>query len=505
MTLTIGTLSTHCRVPRGVEGSSALVDEVAHSKLPYEAGIQLGPSLDRMPAVVRLNHLGVSLQLSLRELRQGKLASAWARALGVSLHKALARPAGDGVVSSRRHATRAVYKAAMIHHILTRGLVRCWEFPELADLREGRASAAALNTLLEESDLIGAIVASLQEQGWLDALLTSCDEWALERVFVAVSGNHNTIGAFTLASVVEVAQAACTAEGLQRRWPVATRHQAVRLWARMNQLVPLRAVWESLRLLVAFLENPELLAVGGAALRTDAVSLPRWCDVVLDEIRRAQAGSREGAPETIPPALRDLFSVLEDLRPQVPTAARPDRDTRPVARWISSDCSGVLLMLPVVRRMDLWRLVDTPEFMRFGGPRALSFLLAGVGMTLFEGWRVGDSIDPAVLLFAGIVGEPDRAGMMQFFAESDVSALSEFTQAKTWPDALEDLATQLTRSFANRMRGFQQASRRSVVKQFLRIPGKVRVEETSLLVLLEFDALGRGTPSFRDGCDAAAR
>ena len=135
--------------------------------------------------------------------------------------------------------------------------------------------------------------------------------------------------------------------------------------------------------------------------------------------------------------------------------------------------------------MDLWRLMHTPEFMRFGGPRALSFLLAGVGMTLFEGWGVDDSIDPAVALFAGILAEPDRAGMKQFFAEADVRALSEFTQAKTWPDALENLATELACSFASRMRGFQQASRRSVVKQFLRIPGRVRVEEAGLLVLLE--------------------
>jgi hypothetical protein len=483
VTLTIDKLTTYCRIPRSVEGSRALVDEVAQGKLLYEIGAQLGPSLDRVPAVVRLKRLSVSLQLSPREIRRGKLACAWARALGVSLHRALARPAADGVISSRLYETRAAYKAAMVHHVLSQGTARCWEFPELRDRRDAGATAAALSILLEEPDLIGAIVASLEEHGWLDSLLVSLDDWALERIFAALSCNHNGNEVPTLAGVLEVARAARAAEGLQRRWSIAGRHQAMRLWVRMNQLLPVRAVWESLRLLVALLENPGLLSIGGVASRIDGLSLPQWGEAVLDEIRRAQV--RGGAPEAARSEVRDLFGVLEDLRPQAPTSASPTRDTRDAARWISSDRAGILLMLPIVRGLNLWRLVHTPELIRFGGPRALSFLLAGVGMTLFEGWRVGDSIDPAVALFAGIVAEHDRSGMKQFFAEADVSALSEFTQARTWPDALENLATELARSFASRIRGFQRASRRSVAKQFLQIPGRVRVEETGLLVLLE--------------------
>ena len=54
MTLTIGKLSTRCRSPRELDRPGALVDGIARGQLAYELNVQLGPSLDRLPAVTRL-------------------------------------------------------------------------------------------------------------------------------------------------------------------------------------------------------------------------------------------------------------------------------------------------------------------------------------------------------------------------------------------------------------------------------------------------------------------
>ena len=493
MTLTIAKLSVQCHRSRGAMDPRGLVSDVARDKLPYELSAQLGPSLDRAPAVVRLKRLNVSLRISARDLQQGRLAAAWARAVGVSLHQALARPAGDGVICSRRYETRASYRAAMMQHVAIRGVGPCWEFPELAERRETSGSAAALALLLEEPALIGELMVCLEGRGWLDAWLHSLDEWALERIFAAVDGDSGDLDVLSLQSLLEVAKGARASQGLQRTWPVASRRQAIRLWNRLNQRLPMRGVWDALRLLVMLLEEPALLA-GGAPASVDepelltggAPALPRWCKAVLDELRVVgQRPFHQGASvggHSRP--LLDLLSALEDLRNEVPSAVKPTAGPQRVVQWISSDCCGVLLMLSVVRRLDWWRWVRTAEFMRFGGPRALSFLLAGVGMTLLGGWRVGDSLDPAVALLSGMFAEPDRAGMRQFFAEAEVGTLAEVTQAPNWPEALEDLATQLAGEFAARVRGFQKASRSSVVRQFVRIPGRVCIEESGLRVLL---------------------
>jgi hypothetical protein len=483
VTLTIQKMSTRCRASRTALGSKDVLEEVARARLPYELGTQLGPSLDRLPAVIRMQRLNVSLQLSALELRQGKLAAAWARALGLSLHQALARPAGDGTTASRRYESVAAYKAAMIRHIVTHGTAKCWGFPELGAHGQAGTSAMALGVLLEDRDLGGAVIAALAEQGWLDSLLISWDELALVRLMEMMGGPHDKRDILTRAEMLEVADAARAAEGLQGRWPLASRRQAVRLWNRMRQRLPIRTVWEALRLLVMLLERPELLTGSVRAGGSDSAWLPSWCESTLAQIRAAHL-PRPG--DAVSANFQSkLHEALEALRHHVPSASPVDRKVSQPETWISSDHAGVLLMLSVVRRLDWWRLARNPELVRFGGPRALSFLLAGVGMSLLGGWRSGAPIDPAVALFAGMFGDPDLAGMRQFFTAAPVSSVAELSKCTGWPEALDDIAAGLVHEFARRVRGFQQAPRASVVKQFVKIPGRVRVNDVGLLVLLE--------------------
>jgi hypothetical protein len=175
-----------------------------------------------------------------------------------------------------------------------------------------------------------------------------------------------------------------------------------------------------------------------------------------------------------------LDSVLTDLRRLVPSAATPGQ----AGRWISSDCCGVLLLLSTVRRMGLWRAVEEPEFMKFGGPRAFSFLLAAVGMKLLGEWDAEGRVDPAVALFAGIFSDVDRTGLKRFLA-AEAPVFGDLIHGGDWPEALQNLAAEMSRRFAERVRGFRQASREAVVKQFLRTRGRVLVEKQRLLVVME--------------------
>jgi hypothetical protein len=477
MTLTIDKLSTRCRSPKSFGRASALVDEVTRGPFVPELSAQLGPSLDRLPEVVRLRNLQVRLKVSARRLSPTSLANAWARALTLALHRALAYPDGDGTYVIRRYQNQATYRAAMIYHVATQGLSSQWEFPELDGWISSSPPETCLGVLLSLPELVVEILMQLARDNRLEPVLALWDEVLMEQVIRAMGNMKEMLPELKLEDFIALGRAATIPEGLFLQWSIASRRQAARLWLRLSRRFHIRAVWHGLRLLQRFLETPSLVQ-SDATLLSNPIPFPAWCEAIVTEVRGGGIGispaqSRNGVAE--------FFSVLQDLRPLVPSAARPGE----TGTWVSSECAGILLLLSTVRRIDLWRLVRDPEFIRFGGPRALSFILVGIGMKLIGNWSAADPIDTAVALFAGIFGDTDRIGMKQFFAEANVQAVAEIVPADNWNVALESLATAMTVAFAQRIRGFRQVSRDAVVKQFLCIPGRVLVEEQRLLVVLE--------------------
>lgn len=484
MSLTIRKLNTRCRSPKSVEHPAGLVQDVGRGFLASELGAQLGPSLDRLPAVVRLKRLHVGLRIPARNLDAARLASAWARAFTIAIHRALAYPPGDGVVSSRRYETPAAYQAAMLDYVATQGLAPSWEFPEIRSLRSPSHAEASLEILLGEPAKAGEILAELERRNRLDFLLTFWDETSLERIMQALARSDGSAAGLDLNGLIELGRAAASAGALQPQWPLASRRQAIRLWVRARRRWPLRAAWHGLRLLVRMLEIPALLVLRSRQLLEDPIPFPSWCGDLVATLADAPAlvTGREPAP-----VRERLAALLETLRPLVPTAAvaPPANWSAVQPAWIHSECAGVLLMLSVVRRLDLASFARKPEFLRFGGMRAFSFLLAGIGMSLLKRWNPSDAIEPAVAVFAGMMLDPDLAGMRQFFSATDVSVLSAFAPGATWPEALDRAATQFTRAFAACVRGFRKASRESAVKQFIRVPGRILVEEARIMVVLE--------------------
>jgi hypothetical protein len=141
----------------------------------------------------------------------------------------------------------------------------------------------------------------------------------------------------------------------------------------------------------------------------------------------------------------------------------------------------MLLLCGTIRRLDWARLIREPGF----GARRFQALLAGAGMRLLFPWHPGQPIEPAVALLAGMLEEPDRLGLAQVFETTPLAALPLFPQAVDWPAALESAADALAADLAGRVRGFRQSRREAAVRQFLRIPGRILVNESALRVLLE--------------------
>jgi hypothetical protein len=220
------------------------------------------------------------------------------------------------------------------------------------------------------------------------------------------------------------------------------------------------------------------LSSQGAAFLADPIPFPEWCEHVRQE---AAAGMHLGSPVK-PLSPTDSFrTVLHSLREVVPSAATPGEP----AVWVRSNSCGVLLLLSIVRRLDLWKLAREPEFARFGGPRAFSFFLAATAMTLIGEWTPKDPMDPAVELFAGILKPLDRRGLRQFFAEASPKACSGFVPGDTWAEVLQNLASEITRTLTRRIRGLRDASHATAVRQIVSRPGRVLVEAERLLVILE--------------------
>jgi hypothetical protein len=496
MTLTLHKLNTHARIPSRTRHMASLVDDASSGLLAREIGAQLGLSLDHGPAVARINRLQVNLRVPARALTATKLAEGWAREFIRALHLALAYPDGAGPNDIRRFGTRVQYSAALLQHLLTEGTTATWIFPELKAWQGQSSAEAAHQFLLSRAERIGDILAELARSGWLEPLLAIWDEQRMEQLMRAVAEQEGHDRGLTLHSLLALANLATQRYGLYPQWQVSSRRQAMRLWARHSGRFSIRSVWYGLRFLARLLEQPALL-LGERVKLDDPIPFPEWCQELLNHIARYRNEARTheleltlGAASSTPAGTMSvggvspaagLVAALDSLRPLVPSSATPGEK----GRWIHSDCCGILLLLSTVERMDLWRLASQPELVRSSGPRAFSFLLAATGSKLLGPWDSDERIDAAVALFAGSISELDYLGLQQFFSKASPSAIAAAFSRATWTETLEALATELSYRFAQRVRGFRESSREAVVKQFLRRPGRVLIEQKRILVVLE--------------------
>jgi hypothetical protein len=82
------------------------------------------------------------------------------------------------------------------------------------------------------------------------------------------------------------------------------------------------------------------------------------------------------------------------------------------------------------------------------------------------------TLDPGLALFAGYFDEPGLAHL-----RAVLGALGE--------TFFDERAETLIRAFASQIRGFRRATRAAIVRNFIQTPGRVRLEERRIAVVLD--------------------
>jgi hypothetical protein len=515
MSITIDKLVTCCRVPRRHEGLGRQAAQVAKHHLTTALTQFVGPALARQPRVVRLGRLKVKLTLAgskISEISADALAAAWAQALARSLFEALAHPSGFDGFQILRAASAAEFRATFLRDLLAGRVAGRWEYTEFDDLIRLPITLAATTLLLDNPAEIAATLSALDGLDALDPLLSRLDNLALERLFAAIAG----AGDMSTPSPLAVEDLLWTARQVletprPRGFVLDGRRQALWIFVRTNGAEGRspRHIFHMLLALACLLECPELLGPSGARkddwpasteeiARLTGRQLPRTVGDALLKLRHRVDPVPSEATARTEVLVDRLREALDRLRPFLPTAA-------PIAvgsqsPWRAIDSAGLLLLVRIVQRLGWSDLRGDRSRSPWGEPRLFQILMAGIGAAaLGRVLTTLDVLDPAVALFAGMEGEPDLARCRHSLASIDEagrrrllewlvpdSAAKGLPQAAVnWAATIDALAARLIGEFTSLVRGFRQAPREAIVRQFLRTPARVQVAERWVSVVLE--------------------
>ncbi|HEX3151495.1 MAG TPA: hypothetical protein VHR66_25685 [Gemmataceae bacterium] len=500
MSVIIDKLATRCRVSRRRASVARIVDEAARQRLAIELTQFVGPALSRQPRVVRIRRLSVKLVLTAEEVGTDALVAAWVRALAKSLFEALAHTGESGADRVVRAGTIAEFHAAFLRDLLAGNAGGRWEYAELDDLLDLPATEAALSLLLERPLEIAATLAVLDDFAMLERLLIRFDDLAIERLFAAISGviSRDALAIrLSLDDLLWCARQTLAAPALSG-FTIDARRQALRIFVRTRGAEDRspREIFQALLSLTCLLECPEILHASPAdefasahaiERRTGRRLPPAVATMLVDLHRHFKKNWHNPSSQAT-----ELLAALDQLRPLVPTAALVVLSRQ--SPWLEVESAGLLLLARIVERLGWNDLCRDALPKSWGGPRFFQNLLAGIGSTVLEHFKLdATTLDLAVIIFAGMEREPSMSGLRHWFDSIDARQrwhLLELLElefeadsaATTWAATLDALTAKLTVEFAKLVPGFRQASRPAIVRQFIRMPGRVQVDEHKVSV-----------------------
>jgi len=533
VSITIDKFSVLCRVPPGRRTLADVAGRLARNRLGREFSLILGPALSRQAPIVRIRRLNVKLALNARGLTEEAFALAWARALAHRLFDALGRAANGSTEDVAKYDSIIKFRAAFLSDLLAGRARGMWQYAEFSSLMDQPPAEAAMTLLLQNTAQLLPLLETLNVNSSIDLLLAQLDDLSLERLFIELARASPSCSRATLAPA-DLLWAAdhCLITSRGQRFPLDGRRYAMRMFLRTagGQGRSPRVVFHALIALVCLLECPELLWIDGkrypspqAMQQRVGRQLPPAVSSLLVDLQRAvhhhasnasQFGSQEspfsGESATM---LSRLRIAHEPLRPLVPTAAAAaDLQQAP---WIEMEFASLFLLASSVIRLGWGRLGEETLLRSWGGERILHYLLAQIGAVIcHDRFDPQCPLDPAVALFAGIEAQPDLAGMRHFLdaathadrrllldrmtptkspdaahptgalAPDPVRESPSGDPAATWQSTFDVLAARLVLAFGQQVRGFRNAGRAAIARQFLRVPGRVRTGTTDICVML---------------------
>jgi hypothetical protein len=531
MSLRIGQFNTTCHFPSRYRREAEFVDRLARGRFARDLGEHLGPSLARQPGIVRIRRLPLRVLIPARELNEDALSLRWRQAFGKALFTALAYPTGVGPFEVFRAESVAGFIASAIRGLLDGTAANAWQYAEFETFFRRGSTPGALALICEWPRQSMAVLLELAGWGVLDRLLARFDDLAMERLFARLARPPDTETEPLSVSDLIAAAKLALARLPEKTVALRSRAYALSLFVEAHRTrQPLgspRTLFHAL-LALAVLLNDEVFWPDSSRDEVWSRRLPPNVTAVLESLtrqirRELQVPSRPVDVEEIPgslgersrtahhigdlhrllialqmrgatqsPRLGELHKLLAKLRSELKVA--PPSAKSAEVRWISSEWCGMFFLVSTLARLGwipAWsRLAD----FQAGGAACL---VAGLALAIAEKFDpAAPPMDPAMALFAGYLGDPAITHMRRVFQESPRQIRTKVLEAalpheasndaaENWEATFELLAGTLLRDFAARIRGFRQATRRSIVRSFVARPGRIRIEEERIVVFLD--------------------
>ena len=533
MTLTIDRLLIGGKIPPWSNLDRDLIDRVARGEFATECGRQLNRTWPVQARVARIRQLRIRVNIPATQLRPDTLAKAWTAAFLRELFGALAHLNANEIL---QFESRAEYLAAAIKDLLDGATAQRWAYEEFEDLFDVGTPEAVLTLFEREYAEIVPILLILEDWGLLDRLLAIWNGAFLERFFSVIA---NQAGArnkdLSIEDLIIVAQLLFDDRSLLDKMAPAGNPNlvegkvALRFfldWARKSdwrtaQSISPQTISQTLRIIRTLLDlfqsaetrwrsptgatgHPGDPILSGLAVDIRNVIVAAGGEnrtaftELLDRVRlTAGSHTRQNLliefGNIIAAGNLESRTAFVALFEQLTLAT--GTGTGPEGRRKSTDCAGLFLLIRVLDELGWEGRLTRSSASATYGLRLVTYILAGVASAVLNRFTEEPTyLDAGMALFSGWIDRPNLDGFRDFLASGSVETrrdlLRELLGEETieeysvnWLACFDSLANHVIREFTKQIRCFGKPSRSFVVKNFVALPGRIRIEETRLVVV----------------------
>jgi len=453
VTLTIDKLCVRGKIPRRSNVDRTLIDR-AREEFVVECRRQLRPSWPVQPRVARIRRLRVRVNIPATQLRPDTLAKAWTAAFLRELFAALTDLNGNEIL---QFESRAEYLAAAIKVLLDGATAQRWAYEEFEDLFDVGTPEAVLTLFEREHSEPIPILLILEDRGLLDRLLAIWNGASLERFFSLIASQTGD-KSLSIEDLIIVAQLLFD-DGSSEMGPTGDPNPvegkvALRFFLdcarksnwRTTQSISPQIISQVLRIIHALLDlfkskgiRWRSLADGAGHAGDSILSGPAIdiCNMIVaagGENRTASAELLDRLRLIAGPRIQENLLIeftniiaagnierrttFAELLEQLALAT--GAGTSPEARWKSTDCAGLFLLIGVLEELG-WEDRLTGSSLE-AGPRLLAYVLAGVASAVLNRFTEEPAyLDAGMALFSGWIDQPNLDGLRGFLASGSGS------------------------------------------------------------------------------------